>query len=247
MSAIQVLTIAFWLLPLLLQPTIAVAIIIRKLAPEFRWFLSYTVFVAGRDFALLLFRTNTNSYAWIYWLGEPVTIALGLAAIYEILWYLIKPYSTLRLLGIRLFWGSLAFAVIVGILLLRASPFAHMKPSVESARLLERSAWFIEAGVLIAFVFFISRLGLTWKHYTAGIVAGFGASAGLQLAFVELESLHLISGNIFALLKSAAYNCAVFIWAGYFLLPRKPIPPQTELPKSDLPRWDEVLRRYLEK
>lgn len=226
---------------------IAVAMIVRGLVREFPWFFVYTIFVAGRDFALICFRSKMRVYAWIYWLGEPITVVLGLAAINEILWYLIKSYSTLRRIGIRLFWGSLVVAAIVAVILLRNSNFGHMKASVETARLLERSAWFIEVEVLIAFVLFVSQLGLTWTQYSAGIVAGFGISAGLQLAFVEMESLRAIDGNTFALLKSAAYDCAVLIWAGYFLPSRRIAPTKAELPKNDLARLDEVLGRYLGK
>lgn len=247
MRAQSFLRMALWICPLVLQPLIALAIICRRRITDFPAFFSYTLLVSGRDFALLIFRSNMRMYSWIYFLGEPITIILGVAAIYEVLWHLIRPYATLRLLGVRLFWISLGIAVLVGILLLKTSPFSRIHVSIESARLLQRSAWFVEVGVLIAFIVFISQFGLTWKHYTAGVVAGFGISAGLQLAFVELESLHAISGNIFGLLKSAAYNCAVLIWALYFVPLQQETEPPKALPKTDLAKWDELLRRYLRK
>lgn len=247
MRARYALQLVFWICPLALQPLIALAIVVRRRVRDFPLFLSYTLFVSGRDFALLFLRRNLSLYSWIYWLGEPVAILLALASIYEVLWYLIRPYPTLRLLGRRLFGITLVVAVVAGMMLLKTSPFNRISTSIESARLLERSAWFVEVGVLIAFIFFISHLGVTWKHYAAGIIAGFGIAAGLQLAFVELESLHVIGGNIFVLLKSAAYNCAVLIWAAYFLRPQEQTPAPKELPETDLAKWDELLRRYLQK
>ncbi len=132
-------------------------------------------------------------------------------------------------------------------LILEASQFRHIAFSIESVTLLERSARFVEVGVLVAFIFFISRFGLTWKHYTAGIVLGFGIFAGLQLALFELQSLHMISDSIFVLLTSAAYDCAVLIWAMYFVPRRMLTDTVRGLPESGLAQWDEVLRRYLRK
>jgi hypothetical protein len=117
--------------------------------------------------------------------------------------------------------------------------------SIESARLLERSAWLIEAGVLITFCFFISRAGLDWKQHGAGIVVGFGISAGLQLAIAELESLHLINVGAFPLLKSAAYDCAVVIWSFYFLPRRRKGQHGIVVDGEALRRVDEVLETYL--
>lgn len=245
MKAQHALRMVFWICPLLLQPLIALAMLVRGQVKNFPFFFSYTLFVSGRDLILLLFKGNMRLYSWIYWLGEPLTVILGLVAINEVLSYLLRPYSTLRTLGIRLFWISLVCGMAVSMVLLKISPFSSMAASTESARLLQRSAWFVEAGVLIALILFISQLGITWKHYAAGIVAGFGISAGLQLALVELESLRAISVNIFVLLKSAAYTCAVLVWTIYFVQRPPTMHVPKSLPESDLARWDDILRRYL--
>jgi hypothetical protein len=182
-----------------------------------------------------------------YWLGEPLSVILGLAATYEVLWHLLRPYANVRFLGNGLFWLSFAIAFLIGALMLDPAQFARTRIQFESALLLERSARFVQVGVLVVFIFFISRLGLTWKQYAAGIVAGFGTAAGLQLALVELKSLHAVADEPFVLLNSAAYNCAVLIWAIYFVRPPIQVDGTVTLPKSDLPKWDELLRRYLHK
>ncbi len=238
---------ALWIIPLLLQPIIAAAMIFRGQVRDFPVFFSYTLFVSGRDLLLLFLRSRVQLYALIYWAGEPITIILGVAVMYEVLWRLIRPYPLLRFLGVRLFWISLGIAALGGVLMLEASQFRHIAFSIESVTLLERSARFVEVGVLVAFIFFISRFGLTWKHYTAGIVAGFGIAAGLQLALFELESLHMMSDNIFVLSNSAAYDCAVLIWALYFVPQRMLTDTVKGLPESGLAEWDEVLRGYLRK
>jgi hypothetical protein len=245
MSIPQELGMAFWIIPLCLQPLIALAIIVRRLIKEFPHFFLYTLFVSGRDLALLFLRHNTQLYSWIYFVAEPVAIILGLAVVYEVFWQLMRPYEMLRTLGVRLFWVSLGVAVAAGLTMLKMSQFGLPAFWIESIVLAERSARFVQVGVLIVFILFISRLGLTWKHYTSGIVAGFGIAAGLQLALFELRSLHAIADTNFVLLMSAAYNCAVMVWAIYFVFSRMQTSVPKELPATDLVRWDELLRKYL--
>jgi len=246
MSLSADLRTAFWIIPLVLQPLIALSIICRRQTGRLAMFLIYTLFVCGRDFVLLLLRSHKTIYIWIYWVGEPMTVLLGLAAICQVLWQLIKGYATLRRIGMWLIPGTLLLDGIAAVILLRLSTFPESGAlSIESARLLERSAWFIEADVLITFCFFILHTGLDWKRHGTGVIAGFGISAGLQLAIVELESLHLISPGIFPLLKSAAYDCAVLIWSVYFLFGRKDEQHGILVDREDLRRVDEVLETYL--
>ena len=247
MRTYQLVQMILWILPLCLQPLIALVMTVRRHVTDFPVFFLYTLFVAGRDLALFFLRSHMRRYSWIYWVGEPLSIILGLAAICEVVWHLIQPYPTLRFLGVRLFWMTFIITFVAGVLMLNPSQFVRTTIQIESAILLERSARFIQVGILVVFILFISRLGLTWKHYAAGIVAGFGIAAGFQLALVELKSLHAIANNIFVLLNSAAYNCAVLIWATYFFPSRMQKSQPMELPKSDLPKWDELLRRYLRK
>src|SRR5204863_9754155 len=105
------LAIAFWVIPLCLQPLIALAIILRQQIGRVRIFFLYTLFVSARDLVLLFVKHNMRVYSWIYWLSEPLALALGVAAIYEVFWQVIRPYETLRSFGLRLFWGSVAVAV----------------------------------------------------------------------------------------------------------------------------------------
>ena len=238
------LEIVFWVISLSLQLFIAFVIAVRKQTKEFPLFFLYTLVVSSRDLVLLFVKPNTNLYGSIYFVGEPLTILVGLAVIYEVLWHLIRPYKMLRVIGGRIFWMSLAIAALSGFTMLKASQFGRTNLWI-SVLLLERSARFVQVGVLTAFIFFISRLGLTWKHHASGIIAGFGVAAGLQLAVFELHSLQAIGNNTFVLLDSAAYNGAVLIWAVYFIPRRRQAGVAQELPQTDLARWDELLRQYL--
>ena len=75
--------------------------------------------------------------------------------------------------------------------------------------------------MLMVAIALMSRLGLTWRDYSVGIAAGFGVYAALDLVLLELRAhLHVVSDAAFVLMRSAAYNLGVAIWAFYFLRPR---------------------------
>ena len=113
--------------------------------------------------------------------------------------------------------------------------------------LTERSARFLQVCLLIVAIALMSRLGLSWHNYSVGIAAGFGVYAALDLALLELRAhLHAVTDNAFVLLRSAAYNLGVAIWAFYFLRPQggKPV---GGLPGTDLANWNNALTEHVNK
>ncbi len=111
----------------------------------------------------------------------------------------------------------------------------------------ERSARFLQVCLLIVAIAMMSRLGLAWRDYSLGIAAGFGAYAALDLVLLELRGhLHVLSGESFVLLRSAAYNLGVLIWAFYFLRPQGGNPID-RLPGTDVANWNETLTEHIDK
>ena len=113
--------------------------------------------------------------------------------------------------------------------------------------LTERSARFLQVCLLIVAIALMSRLGLDWRNYSVGIAAGFGVYAALDLALLELRAhLHALTDAAFVLLRPAAYNLGVAIWAFYFLRPRggKPV---GGLPGTDLANWNDALTEHVDK
>ena len=132
------LRMVFWIIPLFLQPLIAFSIILRHYITRFPVFFSYTLLVSARDLILLFFRHNKRAYSWIYFVGEPLAIVLGLAVIYEVLWRLIRPYATLRALAARTFWAIVCVALLVGLWMLQTSEFGRTQFWIDSLVLIER-------------------------------------------------------------------------------------------------------------
>ena len=160
----------------------------------------------------------------------------------EVARQLIPPYLFLRSL-LRIV--SIIAALAVPIVLVMVVLIGGHETLFESIILLERAARFLQVCMLISVLAFVPRLGLTCLHYPVGIAAGFGAYSALDLALLEFRAhLHFFSDSVFVLLRPAAYNLAVFIWACYFLLPwrRKPI---DRLPAVDLESWNNAVTGYV--
>lgn len=247
MNVRNILKIVLWVTPMALLGLIAIVMIRRRLVRVFPCFFTYSAYVLIRDVVLWFARRYESPYFWIYWGGEGISILLQLGVIYEVLWYLTGPYEHVRKLAAKVFKAVISIAAILACFVFGWLAVAPGAPIVEVIFVLERSARVAQVVVLITIIAFISRLGLTWHHYATGILLGSGI-AGLQLVPAELRgnNLHLISNETFAWLKPAIYNVAVVGWAGYFFAGRSRRVDLASLPETDLGRWEQALKEYLQ-
>lgn len=245
MSLPRLLSSVLWLLPIALQAAVAFVMLRRGLFKVFPFFFSYTVFIVARDFILLLLPFTGNLYSTVFWWGEAAAILLSLGVILEVLWHLIRPYPFLRFV-FKLVWAAAFVATAFALALLRAGPW-RSDQLLESIIFMERSARVLQVGLLIVLISLMSRLGLTWQHYSLGIAAGFGIYSALDLVLLELRAhLHAVTDTAFVLMRSVAYNLAVVIWASYFLRPRS-LKPVGSLPGTDVANWNDVLTALVDK
>jgi hypothetical protein len=244
MSFPHLVTMTLWVLPLVLQAVIALAMLRRKLVTSFPIFFSYTVLVLSGDTALLFLKHPSNIYTLVYCCEEALAVLLGLSVIFEILGHIL-PSSPFVGFVLKSMWIFAAIAGVAALLMLVLTRGAGADRILEFIFLAERSARFLQACLFIVVIALMSRLGLTWRHYSVGISAGFGIYSGVALAGFELRGhLHLVSDATFALLNSAAYNVAALIWAFYILRPW----PETaveHLPGTNLAEWNEAVGGYI--
>jgi hypothetical protein len=242
----HVATIALWLLPLVLQAAIAVVMLRRALVTIFPIFFSYTALVLSREMALLFLRYPGDLYALVYWCGEALAVLLGLGVIFETIKHLFVPYPFLRIL-MKVLWIVGAIAGVTALMMLVLTNGGTGADRIfEFILLAERSVRFLQACLLIVVTALMSRLGLTWHHYSVGIVAGFGVYSALDLGVLELRAhLHFLSDARLVLFTSVAYNFAAIIWASYFLRSwrRNPI---EHLPETNLREWNETVTEYVD-
>ena len=239
-------TIALWLLPLVLQAAIVVVMLRRALVTIFPIFFSYTALVLSREIALLFLRYPGDLYALVYWCGEALAVLLGLGVILETIKHLFAPYPFLRIL-MKVLWIVGAIAGVTALMMLVLSNGGTGADRIfEFILLAERSVRFLQACLLIVVTALMSRLGLTWHHYSVGIVAGFGVYSALDLGVLEFRAhLHFLSDARLVLFTSVAYNFAAIIWASYFLRSwrRNPI---EHLPNTNLREWNETVTEYVD-
>jgi len=246
MSFSHLVTKTLWVLPLALQMVIALGILRRKLLTIFPVFFGYTAVVLCTDVALMFLPYSRRIYALVYWWGEALAVVLGLAVIFEILGNVLAPSPSLRFVLSSVWILGIIAAVTSLLMLFLTNGTAGADRVFEFIIMAERSARFLQACLLIAVIALMSRLGLTWHHYSVGIAAGFGVYSALALAGFELRAhLHLISHATLALLNSAAYNLATIIWAWYILRPRRGTPVE-HLPKANLAEWNSAVSEYVD-
>jgi hypothetical protein len=247
MNFSRLLTFALWFLPLALQCAIAVSMVYRGLVRQFPFFFTYTVFVTARDLVLTSLPYGRNAYSTVFWWGEAAAILLSLVVIFEVGFHLVGRYPFLRFILKALSIAGVIAAIGALAMLFWTQGPAGANLALERIIFTERSVRFLQACLLILTLALMSRLGLTWRNYALGIAAGFGVYSALDLTLLELRAhLHAVTDNSFVLLRSAAYNLGVLIWAAYFLLPLGE-GVINRLPDNDLGQWNDELNQKVDK
>ena len=245
MTFAETTRLILWFLPVTLQILIAVLMLRRKLIRAFPMFFAYTVLIPVRDVLQFAIRDFPRAYFFVYWTAEAVSILASILVSGEIAERLVEPYSEFRKLlhiGFAVI-GSLALAAGVYVFIHRASPGSELFSTILLA---ETAARILQVVLFIVVILAIRYFGLTWWHYTTGIALGFGTAASLQLMLAEVTgNLQLISKDLFTFLKPAAYNSAVLIWAWYFLVAGNRSVNVPNLPSTEIARWNDVLKGYL--
>lgn len=246
MSFSHLLTSVLWILPLTLQAGISAVMLRRGLSKVFPIFFGYTVSIVVLEIALFFPRYPSNLYSLIYLSKEVLAILLGLGAVFEIVLYLLPPGPFFRMV-LRGLWSLATVLVAVAVLILLFTQALVAKDRVlEMIILAERSARFLQAGLLLVVIALMSRLGLAWHQYSVGILAGFGTYSALALIIFELRShAHIVGNSTLALGNSAAYNVAALIWAFYFLRSWRQVALR-DLPKNNLAEWNETVSAYVD-
>lgn len=242
----QLLTKIFWFTPLLLQAAIVFVMLRRKLAAIFPVFFGYTILVFSRDVVLVVLQHAKNLYFFVYWCGEGLAVLLGLGVIFEALRHILPPYPFLKMVwGWIWVLGGIAAATAL-VILIFSSGGTSSDRVLQSIVLLERAARFLQVCLLIVAIALMSRLGLTWQHYSLGIILGFGVFSALDLAVLEVWGhLHFVADRTFVLARPAAYNLGALIWAAYFL-PSTRRTAAEHLPRTNLAEWNEVVAYYVD-
>ncbi len=181
----------------------------RNVRSQFPVFFNYTVYVI-----VAIVINNITDYfcscslavlSWIYPILSFLLIGFEFALMYEIFVSALKPYSALIDLGKMLFRWAGAFLLVAAVL----TAFSTQSPSVDrvsiALNILERSMRLMECGLLLLFLLFERKLGLSWRSTGMSIALGLGTSAAAGLVALYLQSRFPQHASVFGLGENVCY------------------------------------------
>jgi len=220
------LQIALWIAHPVLEVSLAVLMIRRKLNRIFPTFFIYIISQILNFavlFPLYLHQNGSAAYArffYAYWISSAISISIGFKVIHEIFLDVFRPYHTLKDLGTVLYkWAALVM-LLVALVVAAASP-GSQSPLTQAVIIVQRCVRVIQCGLILFLLVFSRYLGVSWRQHSFGIALGFGGFASVELTAVALYSGGQIHPDTLSLLNTAAYGFSILTWLGYALLKKE--------------------------
>src|SRR5215831_12969907 len=169
-----------------LQVGILVLMVRRNFRSTFPFFFNFIIFslVALALSIVLLFLPSQYSavtYAYVYWGTMAIGTVLTFGVIYEVFVNILKPYSALLDLGRLLFRWAILFLALASVLTALATTGSQMTKLCATIQVLDRASSLMQCGLLLLFLLFEKRLGLSWRAPAICIVVGLGSNAAISL------------------------------------------------------------------
>ena len=249
MTYLDTLQQFLWIFPTCLGVVTLTVMAKRGLYRELPVFTAYLACITVYHVAGALLRESHPAfYFYFFWVGDGLTALLGLCVIYEIFRIVLKSFSSVQRIGLLLFRASFFVLALIVATTFRARMSQDVDPLIPTILNLELSIRILEAGLFFFLFSFASSLGLTWKHHVFGIAAGLALFVATELAVVAMRSYFGREADDLAyqVLKPAAFNCGVLIWAGYIWRGEPVTSPATRAPEeSRILEWNNALAEYL--
>lgn len=220
----------------------------RRLLPDYSVFLAYTALQIAKGIFYPAVYGHPKIYFVGYWAGELIDIPLVIAVLYQLFSRLFKGYEVLQRLQDMLFRWSVAICFLVAVVTAAAAPGGDANRVMAALLALDLAAAVLKVGLIVFLLLMSSALCLRWTHYAFGILVGMGLYNSVTLATVAARSeFGTMAAIPYAMIKVAAYDCAIFVWLVYFL-GREPAPySATSVPTNDLASWNQALLELLTK
>lgn len=206
-----------WLVGPVLQITLLVLMIQRRLHVVFPRFFSYIVFQVVKSGVLFgIYRYYHQNYFDAYWTGNAISVLLSVTVMDEILHNLLESYGGIQRLT------SLIFRWSCGLLLLLSIVNAFSTQQSSSDRVIsivlafDRSVRVMQCGLFFLLLVLSRLLRNCWRQNVFGIALGFGLFASIELILVTIV-MHFgdRGAAVISLIKSAAYNGVTLLWVMY--------------------------------
>lgn len=209
-----------WLLGPVLQITLLVFMIQRKLNGVFPRFFSYIVFQIVKSGILFgTYRFNQQNYFDAYWAGNALSVILAVTVMDEILHNLLRHYGGIQRFASVIFRWACGLLLLLSILNAFSSQQTSADRVVSAVLAFDQSVRVMQCGLFCLLLILCRLLRNFWRQHIFGIALGFGIFASIELILVSVV-MHFGHSPFTAisLVKSAAYNAVTLIWIMYVSL-----------------------------
>jgi hypothetical protein len=207
-----------WLVGPLMQITLLIFMVRRKVHGVFPRFFSYVLFQTLKSGCLfVVYRYfSPESYFDAYWTGNALSVIFTVAVMDEILRSLFREYGGIQLLGTTIFRWSCGLLFLLAIIGALSSSETGGDRVVAAVFAFDRSVRLMQVGLFLLLMLLCRIFRNCSRQQVFGIALGFGVFASVELILVSFVMWY---GNgqaaIISLLKSTAYNAVTLVWIGY--------------------------------
>jgi len=206
-----------WLLGPVLQITLLIFMMRRKLQAAFPRFFSYIVFqVVKSGILFLIYRYARENYFDAYWVGNAISVLLAVTVMDEVLQTLLKQYGGIQSLTSIIFRWACGLLILLSIVNAFTTQQTSADRVVSAVLAFDRSVRVMQCGLFFLLMVLSRILKNCWRQRVFGIAVGFGIFASIELMLVSIV-MHFGDGPaaILSLVKSAAYNGVTLLWIMY--------------------------------
>jgi len=206
-----------WLLGPVLQITLLIFMMRRKLQAAFPRFFSYIVFqVVKSGILFLIYRYARENYFDAYWVGNAISVLLAVTVMDEVLQNLLKQYGGIQSLTSIIFRWACGLLILLSIVNAFTTQQTSADRVVSAVLAFDRSVRVMQCGLFFLLMVLSRILKNCWRQRVFGIAVGFGIFASIELMLVSIV-MHFGDGPaaILSLVKSAAYNGVTLLWIMY--------------------------------
>jgi hypothetical protein len=206
-----------WLVGPVLQITLLIFMIRRKLQVVFPRFFSYIVLQTVKSGILfLIYRYYHENYFDAYWSGNAISVLLAVTVMDEILHNFLKQYGGIQSLTSIIFRWACGLLLLLSIVNAFSSQQTSADRVVSAVLAFDRSVRVMQCGLFFLLMILCRFLRNCWRQQVFGIALGFGIFASIELMLVSTV-MHFGDApvTILSLVKSAAYNGVTLLWIMY--------------------------------
>jgi len=211
------ITYVSWVVGPVLQITLLIFMMQRKLQLVFPRFFSYIIFQIVKSAILfVIYRYDHETYFDAYWAGNALSVLLAVTVMDEILHNLLREYGGIQSLASLIFRWSCGLLLLLAIVNAFSSQQTSADRVVSAVLAFDRSVRVMQCGLFFLLMILCRFLRSCWKQHVFGIALGFGIFASIELVLVSIV-MHFGDGPvpIVSLVKSAAYNGVTLLWIMY--------------------------------